>query len=168
MARFILVLAVILLNTWASAQSFEMNSLQDTYKGHIGEVVKAPIIFKNTTEKPITLVVHKIQEQIGKTQKNFYCLDNNCLDQKTEDFTLKIEPGQSLNGFQIALEGGLVSGTSLVKYVVFNRTNPGHSIEFDLNFQIEEAEKKSIYESRQILLHDVYPNPSTEYAFVNY
>ena len=168
MARLLLVGALILMNLWASSQSFEISGLQDSYKGVIGDVIKAPIRLKNTTDKPITLIVRKVSEQIGSTQKNFYCLSGNCLDHKVEDFLIRIEPGQFFEGFQIALEGGLVPGASSVKYVAFNKFVPAHTFEFDLNFSIEEKAKENIYQSRNIQLHDVYPNPAIDHAFVNY
>ncbi|HYF70580.1 MAG TPA: T9SS type A sorting domain-containing protein [Ohtaekwangia sp.] len=168
MARLILVGLILLTSFLASGQSFEISDLQETYKGNIGEVVKAPIRFKNNTDKIITLVIHKLQEQIGSTQRNFYCIDNNCLDQKTEDYIVRVEPGQFFNGFHIDLEGGLVSGSSLLKYLIYNRSNPQHALEFDLNFVIEEKTKENIYQSRLIELHEVYPNPSVDHAFVNY
>jgi hypothetical protein len=39
----------------------------------------------------------------------------------------------------------------------------------DLNFSVEErTSKEDIYASNHIILHDVYPNPVVDYAFVNY
>jgi hypothetical protein len=169
MARSLLVgVLLILISSWATAQSFEVSGLQDSYKGTIGDIIKAPLRFKNTTDKPITLIVRKLSEQIGSTQRNFYCIGANCLDQKVEDFAVRIEPGQTFEGFQIGLEGGLVPGISSVKYMAFNKMTPGHTFEFDVNFSVEEKLKENIYQSRHIQLHDVYPNPAIDHAFVNY
>jgi hypothetical protein len=169
MARSLLVgVLMIFMSFWATAQSFEVFGLQESYKGAIGDVIKAPLGLKNTTDKSITLVVRKISEQIGRTQKNFFCIGANCLDQKVEDFVIRIEPGQVFEGFQIGLEGGLVPGVSSVKYVAFNKSTPGHSLEFEINFSVEEKLKENIYQSKHIQLHDVYPNPAIDHAFVNY
>jgi len=151
------------------AQGFEVTGVQDNYKGNIGETIKAPIRLKNTSDKSITLVVRKISGQIGSTQKNYICVDGDCLDQRIEDYLVKLDPGQSLNTFQIALDAGLVSGESVVRYQVYNRLTPGHSYEFDLNFNVDERpEKESIYSSRLVTLHDVYPNPVVDQAVVDY
>jgi hypothetical protein len=150
-------------------QSFEMTGLQEAYKGSIGETVKAPIRFKNTTDKPIVLVIRKLQEQIGSTQRNFFCPDGNCLEERVTDYTVRIEPGQTLTNLQFGLEGGLVPGGSFVRYIAFNKSNPAHFVEFDLNFNIEEKpQKENIYQSNLITVRDVYPNPTVDYAFVNY
>lgn len=150
-------------------QGFEISGVQDGYKGTIGETIKAPIRLKNTSDKAITLVVRKISGQIGSTQKNYICIDGNCLDQRVEDYLIKLDAGQSLNTFQVALDAGLVSGESVVRYQVYNRLNPGHAVEFDLNFNVEERpEKENIYSSRFVTLHDVYPNPVVDQAVVDY
>ncbi len=152
-----------------SAQSFEIGTLQDVYKGFIGETLKVPVRFTNNTEKPITLVIRRVNYTLGGTQKNYFCPDNNCLDQKVEDFTVKIEPRETLTNFQVALEAGLANGISSVKYIAFNKSNPTENIEFDLYFAIDErSAKEDIYSSPHITLHDVYPNPVTDHAYVNY
>lgn len=153
----------------ASAQTFEVSNLTENYKGTIGEVVKAPLRLRNLTEKPLTLVIRKLSQQIGSTQKNFFCIDNNCLDERVEDYIVRLEPGQTLNTLQIALEGGLVPGVSTMRYIIFSRSNPAHSLEFDLNFSIDERlEKNTIYQSRAITVKDVYPNPAADHANVDY
>jgi hypothetical protein len=165
----LLVISMIVVCSWAYSQGFEISAVQDAYKGSIGETIKAPLRFKNTSEKPITLIIRKANEQIGSTQKTYFCLDNNCLDQKVEDYIVKIEPGQTLANFNVALEGGLVSGVSSIKYMVYSKSNPAQFIEVDLNFAVEErTEKVSIYNSRHITLYDVYPNPAIQHANVAY
>lgn len=151
------------------AQSFEMAQVQDVYKAYIGETVKAPLTFTNTTDKPVTLVVRRLSSTIGGTQKNYFCADNNCLDQRIEDFVVRVEPRQTVSSLQVALDAGLANGVSSVKYVVFNRGNPNETIEFDMNFAVEErSAKEDIFTHPQIILHDVYPNPVVDFAYVNY
>lgn len=151
------------------SQGFEIVSLQDSYKGTIGEMIKAPIRFKNTSDKPVTLIIRKVSSQIGSTQKNFLCLDVNCLDQREDDHIVKIEAGQTLSTFQVGLEAGLVAGLSSVKYIAYNKSSPSQAIEFEVNFAVEEkAKKQSIYTSKFITIKDVYPNPVVDHALVDY
>jgi hypothetical protein len=151
------------------AQSFEIEALQDVYQGYIGETLKVPVRLTNHTDRPMTLVVRKVSSTLGGTQKNYFCPDNSCLDQKTEDIVLRLEPRETLTDFQIALEAGLANGASSVKFVVFNRLNSSETLEFDLNFAVDErSSKEDIYASPHIIVHDVYPNPVADYAYVNY
>lgn len=169
MKKLLLLIVCLLVGGVLSAQSFEVSGLQESYKGTIGDLIRAPLHFKNNTEKPITLILRKVETQIGGTQKNYFCIDNNCLDQRTEDYILKIEPGQTLQNFAIALEAGLVEGFSEVKYIVYNKSNLSESSPIELNFIVEgKPEKSNIYTSRYITIHDVYPNPVTDHANIDY
>ncbi len=169
MRRLLLLAIIITLSRFSYGQGFEIVGLQETHSGLIGETIKAPVRFRNTTEKTLTLIIRKVDSQIGSTQKSYFCHDNNCLDQKTDDYILKVDPGQTISGFQIALEAGLVSGESTVRYVVFSRSSPTLALDFAVNFTVtEKPEKQNLYSSSFINLHDVYPNPVTDYAFVEY
>ncbi|HYC84264.1 MAG TPA: T9SS type A sorting domain-containing protein [Chryseosolibacter sp.] len=167
MVRFLVLICFLIAAGGVNAQSFELLGLQDTYRGNIGETIKVPLRLKNLSDKPITLTVRKVSAELGSTQKNFFCVDDNCSD--TEDFTVRLDPGQTLTPVQVGLEAGLAQGVSSMKYLAYNKANPAESFEFELNFIVEEASKKQdIYMSTRIMLHDVYPNPVTEYAFVSY
>lgn len=170
MKKLLLLVIVIICCRCANGQGFEIVGLQEVHRGLIGETIKAPIRFKNLSEKTITLIVRKVSAQIGSSQRNFYCLDNNCLDQKTDDYVLKVEAGQTLNSFQIGLEGGLSAEESTVHYIAFSRANPAQVVEFTVNFSVDEKpERQNLYTSKFINIHDVYPNPVTaDFAFVDY
>lgn len=169
MKNLLLFVILTLISSCGFAQGFEFTNPQDSYSGTIGETISAPLRFKNTSDKAITLIIRKVNGQIGGTQKNYFCLENNCLDEKIEDYIIKIEPGQVLTNLQIVLEAGLVSGESSLSYVAYSKSNPSNSVEFNLNFTIaEKPEKQNIYSSRFMTLHDVYPNPVVDHAVVDY
>ena len=152
-----------------SAQSFEMGALQEVYRGYIGETVKVPVKLTNYSEKPLTLIIRRVSSTLGGTQKNYFCPENNCLDENIEDLVVRLEPQESLSNLHIALDAGLANGFSSAKYVVFDRNNPSETVEFDLNFAVEErSAKEDIFTHAHIILHDVYPNPILDYAFINY
>jgi hypothetical protein len=151
------------------AQNFEISDLQETYKGTVGDVIRAPIQFRNNTSKTITLIIRKADSQIGTSQKNFFCMNEVCMDEGVEDFIIKVEPGQTVSSLQIALEAGLTPGISTVRYMAYNKANPNEILEFELNFVVEERSSvTNIYTSRLITLQEVYPNPATDHAYVNY
>lgn len=169
MVKGLLLAIMILVGTCLYGQGFEIAPLQETYKGLIGETIKVPLRFKNTSDKPITLIIRKVSEQIGSTQKKYFCIDNNCLDSKVEDYIIKVEPGQSISNFFVALDAGLNETESTLRFLAYNKSNPHQSIEVDLNFEVEEKpDKATIYNSRFITVYDVYPNPAVEEAFLDY
>ena len=152
-----------------SAQNFEIAGLEESYKGAVGEIIQVPLKVKNSFDKPITLVVKRIETQIGSSQKNFFCPDNDCADQRTDSYTVRIEPGETLKNFSIGLEAGLTEGFSSVKYHVYNKSNPAEISQLDLNFIVEaKRERNHIYSSQLITLHDVYPNPIITSARIDY
>lgn len=153
----------------AGAQSFELSELQEVYRGNIGDAIRVPLRFTNTTDKVLTLVIRRVSSTLGGTQKNYYCPDNQCLDQQVDEFQIRLEPRQTLTEFQIGLDAGLANGISSVKYQVFNRYNTTEVVEFDVNFAVEErSAKQDLFTHPHIVLHDVYPNPVVDYAYVNY
>jgi hypothetical protein len=170
MVRSLTYLILLILTAFSvRAQTFEVVGLQDSYRGVIGETIKIPVHLKNTSDKPISLVIRRLSNQLGTTQKNYFCIDNNCLDQRTEDYILKIEPGQTISSLHVALEAGLAQGISSARYIAYNRSNPSESFEFDMNFVVEEKPfKEAIYSSNIIILHDVYPNPVKDNAVIDY
>jgi hypothetical protein len=169
MIRLLLVLCVIISSLASQGQTFEVSGAQESIRGIIGETLKAPVIFKNTSDKAIVIVVRKISQQIGTTQKNYFCFDNQCLDAKVEDYTLRLEPNQVITSLQIALDAGLAHGNSSVKFIAFNKFNSGETYEFDVNYAVEEREEKQIiFSSSDITLKEIYPNPVKDVAFIDY
>ncbi len=152
-----------------AAQDFEFSGVQDLYRGEIGETIIAPLKFRNPSDKPVTLIIRRTVSQIGGMQKNYYCIDNRCLDAKADEYSIRLDPKQTVSNFYIALEAGLSSGASVVHYVVFNKNFPADAIEFDLNFNVNErSEREQIFSSKEITLFDLYPNPISDYAQMDY
>lgn len=169
MRPFFWFLVVNLLAFSGAAQSFEVSGIQESYKGLVGDAIRAPIRLTNTSDKAITVVVKKMATEIGGTQKNYYCIDGNCLDSRVEEYQIKIEPGQSYQLLHVVLEAGLAAGPSHARYLAFNKSHPADAVEFDLNFVVEENTlKQDIYSSRGVILRNVYPNPVTDFAYVDY
>jgi hypothetical protein len=169
MTKTLLSAVMILISSWAFAQGFEIAPLQESYRGSIGETIRVPLRFKNTSDKSITLIIRKVNEQIGSTQKKYFCVDNNCLDAKIEDYIIKVEPGHTITNFYVALDAGLNQHESTLRYIAYNKSNPNQALELDLNFNVEEKpDKATIYNSRHITLYDIYPNPAIEEANLSY
>lgn len=167
--RRLILTACFLLGGWELlAQNFEIASLEESYKGAIGEIIQAPVKIRNTGNKPLTLVIRRVEQELGNSQKNFFCPDNNCLDYRTDSYTIRLEPGQNLEHFAIGLEAGLTESYSSAKYEVYNKANPSEIISFDVNFMVEGKRPGRIYSSPFITIHDVYPNPVTTSARIDY
>lgn len=170
MKKLLPVLCGLLISGASVAQSFEVIGKQENYRGFIGDLITAPLTIKNTSQKTIALVIRKGQSQIGGTQRHYLCQTGLCeTEQLIEDLTIRLEPGQSFLNWSVAVEGGLVPLTSTVRYRITNLANPAETVELEYTFIVEEKKHKSeIFHSRHITIHDVYPNPVTDFATINY
>jgi hypothetical protein len=168
MIRFLWFVILNFISIALAAQGFEVLVSHESVKVFKGESLKTPVRFKNTSDKTMSLVV-KRAHALHTNSRSLFCLDNNCLDAKADEFIVKVESGQTSATVLIVLESGLPSGESQIKYMVYNKASPTDAVEFDLNIIVEEKpERHCIYTSKYIKLYDVYPNPVSEYAFVDY
>jgi hypothetical protein len=163
------LLIILTLNSWA--QSFEVIEKNEIFKGKIGERITAQIPIRNLSSEPLHLVIKRLGKVIGTSQKTYFCWDNQCLtsDQDQLPISRRVGSFETLNKLESVLETGLVAGISSVKYLIYNRDNPSESLIYEVNYTIEENfDRKSLYSSAEIKLNDVYPNPVTEYAIIDY
>ncbi len=170
--KFLLSTALILLLAiQAQAQSFEIVESKNIFKGIVGEQIEAEIPIKNLTNQPLELVIKRIDEVIGTSQSTYICWDGRCLPSKSDVLsgTNKIAAGELTTKFSSILETGLVPGISTVKYLIYDRNNPSEALEYEVEYTIEErSESKSLYDSQDIQLTEIFPNPVSEFAILNY
>src|SRR6478735_5830382 len=102
----------------ATAQSFDLIDRQETYQTGLSENLRIPLRIKNNSDKPQFYVIRKVSSDLGATQKGYFCLDKNCLETSMEEFSKRIEPGETLTGLAYTLETGLVSGQNNIRFEI--------------------------------------------------
>jgi Secretion system C-terminal sorting domain len=151
------------------SQSFELVDKQDSYQGGVGQTVSIPLKIKNTTDKPQFYIFRKVQDDLGSSRKGYFCLEKNCLDPDIEEFSKRLEPGETLQNLNFTVETGFMTGLHLVKFEIFPRGLPAQMIEHVVSLAIEDRPAKArVFTSREITIHDVYPNPVSDQAFIEY
>ncbi len=153
------------------SQSFEVVETHQVFKGNVGEQVKAKIGIRNLTDHPIQIVVKRLEKVIGTSQKTFICWSGDCItpDQDQLPLSKRISPKETSLKFESVLEAGLVPGISSVKYLIYNRDVPEESLVYEVNYTIEEEDNsKTLFSSPKIKLNDIYPNPVTDFAIIDY
>ncbi|HEY5690510.1 MAG TPA: T9SS type A sorting domain-containing protein [Cyclobacteriaceae bacterium] len=169
--RFRLTIVLLILcgiNVFAQIPEL-VNKQETSYQVHLSEVLKIPLRIKNTTDKPQFYIIRKVGGDLGGTQKGYFCLDDNCLQSGMDEFSKRIEPGQTLNDLFYTLETGLVTGQNNLKFEVFERGKLSSAIEHAVTVNVEEKKERSmVFQSKDITIHDVYPNPVSDYAFIEY
>ncbi|MEZ4971865.1 MAG: T9SS type A sorting domain-containing protein [Cyclobacteriaceae bacterium] len=169
--RLTLTIVTLMLCSWkVAAQTPELvNKNEISYQANLSEIVKIPLRIKNNTDKAQFYIIRKVSGDLGGTQKGYFCLDDNCLEPGMDEFSKKIEPGQTLAGLYYTLETGLVSGQNNIRFEVFERGHLAEGIEHAVSVSIEERRERSlVFQSKDITIHDVYPNPVSDYAFIEY
>lgn len=155
----------------ARAQSFELIDAPASMNVTIGKRIVLPVAIRNTTDRPLQLIVQRTDHILGTGQTNYFCWGSDCFTPETERMPVskKLGARSSTENFKIILETGLNAGFSTVKYQIFDRDNPMDVIEYEITFHIEERSNTSrIFDSRAIRINDVYPNPVTDFAVVDY
>ncbi len=152
-------------------QNFEVVDNNITHKGSIGQQIKAPVKIRNLTDKPIQIVVRRLDKVIGTSQQNYFCWDGECYDPSVDELPLskRVAPGETSVKFESVLEAGLVAGISSVKYLIYDRDDPAYAVEYEVNYTVnEDRGKNAIFNSEDLRINEVYPNPVREYAVIDY
>lgn len=151
------------------AQGFDLIDRQENYQTTISETLKIPLKIKNNTDRPQFYIIRKSNNDLGGTQKGYFCLDRNCLEAGMDEFSKRVEAGETLNGLYYMLETGLVTGQNNLKFEVFVKGNPQGLIQHQVNITVDEHRTKSfVFQTKDITIQDVYPNPVSDQAFIDY
>ena len=155
----------------AYAQRFEVEESNKSIKLRIGEQASTALKIKNLTDQTLNIVIRRVNQTIGSTQKSFFCYDGNCFESDVEQLPVQysIPAGETSLKFESILDAGLAAGYSKVKYLIYDRNHPSEAIEYEINYTIEEEQDElALYDSDDLKIHDVYPNPASEFAVVHY
>jgi hypothetical protein len=167
MKRWTLFLGSLVLALTAGAQNFELVDKQDSYQATFSQLVKIPLKIKNNTDKPQFYVIRKVRSELGDSQKGYFCLDNYCLEPTILEFSKKVEPEETINLYY-AVESGLLPVQATLKFEIFPKGTPMEGVEHNVSLTVEERIQRSLYQSREITIHDVYPNPVQDQAIIDY
>ncbi|MCU0419165.1 MAG: T9SS type A sorting domain-containing protein [Cyclobacteriaceae bacterium] len=132
----------------------------------VSEVVRLPIVLKNTSEKA-QIVTFRLTGELGSTQRGYFCLDKNCFEQANREFTRKLEAGEQLAEVTFVLESGLMASHHTLRFEA--DTKGGAGAEYAVNVWVEEKKGRSfVFQTKDISLHDIYPSPITDVGFLDY
>jgi hypothetical protein len=157
----------LLLAVAVQAQNFELVDRQESYSAGFNQLVKIHLKIKNNTDKAQFYTVRKSRSDLGDSQKGYFCLDNKCLEASVSEFVKKVEPGEIIN-LNFIVESGVQQIQNNLKFEIFPKGNPNELIEHNVLLSVEEKGQRSIYQSRDLTINDVYPNPAQDIAIMDY
>src|SRR5260221_6129201 len=167
MKGWLLLFGSLILALVAHSQNFELIDKQDSYQATVSQLVKIPLKIKNNTDKAQFYIIRKVRSDLSESQKGYFCLDNNCLEPTIVEFSKKVEPEETINLYY-SIESGLLPTQNSLKFEIFPKGSPNEGIEHNVNLMVEEKIQRSLYQSREITIHDVYPNPVQDQAIIDY
>jgi hypothetical protein len=167
MKRWLLFWGSLVLTEVAWAQNFELVDKQDSYQATFGQLVKIPLKIKNNTDKSQFYIIRKVRSDLSESQKGYFCLENNCLEPSIVEFSKRIDPGEVINLYY-TVESGLMPAQNNLKFEIYPKGSTTDGIEHNVSLAVEEKTQRSIYQSRDITIHDVYPNPVQDLAIIDY
>ncbi len=169
MKSWVIIIVLLILSLPGLTQNFDLLDRQESFQAGPGETLRIPLKIKNTSEKPQFYIIRKIQSDLSSTQKGYFCLDKKCLESSVTEFSKRIEPGETIEQLVFTIESGMVSGQHGVKFQVFPKGNPQEITEYAVTVAIHDRiEKPVLFQSKDITIQDVYPNPVQDHAFIEY
>src|SRR5688572_20392546 len=122
----------------SGAQTFDLVDRTEAFNTGLSQTLRIPLRIKNTSDKAQFYVIRLTDTELSGTQKGIFCLDKNCLESGTTEFTKRIEAGATLEGLHYALETGLVAGQYNIRFEIFPKGGSQHSINHSVNVMVEE------------------------------
>ena len=169
MKRIVFIFLAIASSVSAWAQVLEWTDRQENIQAGLGQTIRIPIRIRNTSEKAQFFVIRKAQGDLGSNQKGYFCFGDECFDSGVDQFTKRLEAGETLTNLYFTVETGLVTTANSLHFEVFPRGNPAGGLDHAFSLTVDEKPTKSlVFQSKDITIHDVYPNPVVDIAFIDY
>ena len=170
MMRFAVILLLSLAGFPATAQGIEWMDREDTYRAGLGQNIRIPIRLRNSSDRAQTFVVRKAAGDLNSNQKGYFCMGDECFDELTEQVTRRLDAGEVVTNLFFVVETGLSATSNSFRFEAYPKGSPQMNLEHSFLLSVEEKPQRSfVFQSRDITIHDVYPNPVTnQQAFIDY
>ena len=169
--KLLLVTIGLFLSLGVFSQTLQVINTKFSHDLEIGDEARTVIKLKNVSDVPIHVMVRRDEVQIGSSQESYFCWDNDCLEPEENLMTTShlIKPGEIIETFISIINAGLDETVSNLKYSFYNRDNPTDMVTVELDYTVKDRILKGfMFNSNSISLSDIYPNPVSDVAFINY
>jgi hypothetical protein len=150
-----------------NAQNFELVDREESLQTGFNQLVRIPIKIKNTSDHAQFYIIKKTRGDLGESQKGYFCLENKCLEPTITEFSKKVEAGETVN-LNFTIESGMQQALNNFKFEIFPKGIQAESQEYNVSLAVDERLQRSIYQSKEISVNDVYPNPAQDQAIIEY
>lgn len=170
MKRWIVILILSVGGPAVWAQSVDWIDRQDTYQATIGQNARIPIRVRNTSDRPQTFVIRRVLAELNANQKGYFCVGDECFDITVDQVTRRLEPGELASNVFFVVEPGMSATSNAFRIEVYQKGSPQLGLEHSFLLNVDEKPARSfVFQTRNIMVHDVYPNPVTGHdAWLDY
>jgi hypothetical protein len=152
----------------ASGQSFEVTPVSETLIGTTGQSIKIPIQIKNTSDKAQVYIIRLSENDLKTGQKGYFCHNGTCLNEEVREISKRIEGLSSIQDLYYVIETGLVTGQNQLVFEAGIK-GAGTGQELPVTIMIDEKQPRNVvFKSRDLVVHEIYPNPSSSVAYIDY
>lgn len=168
MKQFLIICLIAFSTENIFSQTLELLDKQDFYQTTSVQKLKIPLRLKNNSDKQQTYIVRNVSGEQGSPTKGYFCANNNCQELGVTDFSVTIEGNETIQSLYFVLETGIISGQTSLKFEFFLKGVAKEVAEHSVTVSVEERSKAYIFQSKEITIQDVYPNPASDQAFMEY
>ena len=151
-----------------SGQNLELLPIPESLMATTGQALKIPIQIKNSGEKAQFYLIKIADADLKTGQKGYFCLNGDCLTEEITEISKRVEAASTLTGLYYVLETGLATGQSQLLFEVSVRGSTTIT-ESTVTIMVDEKQPKNVvFKSKDIMIHEIYPNPVSSTAYIDY
>lgn len=155
----------------AEAQQIRVLSEDLQFSGDLGSSQRKSIILQNESNQSKTYLLKNLRGNVGSSQKVKICIGEQCFDPKRELAKIKIslDPGEIMTDLYLEFEMGIVETMGSFDLFFVNAENIRESFMVEARYSVSNPDTKiDEFDYKDIKLSDVYPNPSSRIAQLDY
>ncbi|WP_057938265.1 T9SS type A sorting domain-containing protein [Algoriphagus resistens] len=141
------------------------------FRGDLGSKQRKTVILQNETDKVKTYLLKSLRGNIGSSQRVRICIGDECYDPKKDlaKIKLTLEPGELLTDLYLEFDMGIAETRGSFDLSFVNESNLRDQFLVEARYEVEDsAVKVDEFDYEDIVLSDVYPNPSVRTAQFDY
>jgi hypothetical protein len=154
-----------------SAQQVRVLSEALEFNGDLGTTQRKTVILQNDSDQQKTFFLKNLKGNIGSSQSIKVCIGDQCYDPKRDlaKIKLTLEPGEIVTDLYLDFQMGIAETRGSFDLFFANETNIRETFVVEAVYEVANAENKvDEFDYKEIILSDVYPNPSNRIAQFDY
>jgi hypothetical protein len=153
------------------AQQVRVLSEALEFNGDLGTTQRKTVILQNDSDQQKTFFLKNLKGNIGSSQSIKVCIGDQCYDPKRDlaKIKLTLEPGEIVTDLYLDFQMGIAETRGSFDLFFANETNIRETFVVEAVYEVANAENKvDEFDYKEIILSDVYPNPSNRIAQFDY